>query len=60
MLTNDGGRAIMVIFQPIYSGATFSAGRQKKDWGRCWEVLDGRDGYGSGFCEEVLRSDNGC
>ena len=26
-----------VIRQPISSSATSSAGRQKKDWGRCWE-----------------------
>ena len=25
--------------QPMSSGATCSAGRQKKDWGRCWEGL---------------------
>ncbi|CAK6699847.1 hypothetical protein OGCDGJMD_02740 [Cyanobium usitatum str. Tous] len=24
---------------PMSSGATTSAGRQKKDWGRCWEDL---------------------
>ena len=25
--------------QPMRSGATSSAGRAKKDWGRCWEDL---------------------
>jgi len=25
--------------QPMSSGATCSAGRAKKDWGRCWVVV---------------------
>jgi len=32
--------------QPMSSGATSSAGRAKKDGGRCWEGLVG---YGSGL-----------
>jgi len=31
------------------SGATCSAGRAKNAWERCWEVLGGRGGYGSGL-----------
>jgi len=41
------------------SGATTSAGWAKKDWGRCWEGLRGRAGYGSGCvskCRGLLTS----
>ena len=46
--------------QPLSSGATCSAGRAKKDWGRCWEgVVAMGVALGGGFCEEVLRSAGG-
>ena len=39
------------------SGATTSAGRAKKVWGRCCEgVVAMGVALGGGFCEEVLRS----
>lgn len=43
--------------QPMRSGATCSAGRAKKAWGRagrCWEVLGCRGSYGSGLGRKRL------
>ena len=41
--------------QPMSSGATTSAGRQKKEWGRCWEgVVAIGVARGMGGCAEAI------